>query len=214
MEEIDWARVREHLQNRRQHAPFFEAPGTSSAARKQNKEVGVVLEWLYARYGDPELHMTAVEPWQRDPPDVIVRQKDGTNLGIEVRELVDECRIKSLAVTPGKPAKKPPKEHLEFRGETLQKELLRIIERKAINPWNCNAGFRRILLIFSDERQLDPQGLENSFPGTIHTFDEIWLLIPEIRLAGAPEKVGHCSMVCLYLESGANNDAISGNKLS
>jgi hypothetical protein len=214
MEEIDWARVHEHHQSRRQHAPFFEAPGTSSAARKQNKEVGVVLEWLCARYGDPELHMTSVEPWQRDPPDVIVRQKDGTSLGIEVRELVDECRIKSLAVSPGKSAKKPPKEHLEFRGETLQKELLRITERKSINPWNCNAGFRRILLIFSDERQLDPQGLENSIPGAIHTFDEIWLLIPEIRLGGAPEKAGNCLTVCLSLTTGSNNNAISGNKLS
>jgi hypothetical protein len=210
MDEIDWERVREHLQNRRKHAGFFEASGTSNPDRKQNKEVSVVLEWLYARYGDPELHMTAVEPWQRDPPDVIVRQKDGTNLGIEVRELVDECRIKSLAVTPAKPAKKPLKEHREYSGETLQKELLTIIERKAANPWNCDEGIRRILLIFSDERRLNLQGLENSFPAKNHTFDEIWLLTPELRLGGASEKEGQCSTVCLYKANGAT---VSQNEL-
>lgn len=196
MEEIDWERVRERLQNRRQHAGFFEASRTIRG--KQSKELDVVLEWLYARYGDPELHVTAVEPCPVDPPDVIVRQKDGTNLGIEVSELVDQVRVESLAVSAGESAKRPLKEeHRDYRGETLQKELRTIIGRKAAKPWNCDASFRRILLIFSDERRLNPQGLENSFPGTIHTFDEIWLLTPEIRVGEGRWLAGSCSTVCL-----------------
>jgi hypothetical protein len=171
--------------------------------------MGVVLEWLYALHREPELHVAAIEPWQRDPPDVIVRQKDGTDIGIEVGELVDQISIESRTVTPGKPARKPLKdEHREYSGETLQKELLTIIERKSANPWNCDKGIRRILLIFSDERRLNLQGLENSFPGTNHTFDEIWLLTPELRLGGASGKEGQCSTVCLYKANGANNSAI------
>jgi hypothetical protein len=185
MDEID--QLREHFKNRRQHAGFFEAPGNNGPDQKQRKERGVVLDWLQTQFDEPELYVDCIYSCAQEPPDVAVHLKNGMVLGVEVTELVDKDQVICNAVKKGGNAHKyltaNPK---NYSGDTLRPVVQSIIGKKNAKSWQRFApdsvSTKRILLIHSDERCIDPKGSENAVASREHAFDAIWLVIPVLPL--------------------------------
>ena len=184
MEEID--QVREHFNKRRQHAGFFEAPGKNGPDRKRCKERGVVWEWLQTQFDEPELYVDRIQSCAQEPPDVAVHLKNGTVLGVEVTELVDEKQVRENAPRKGAPNKYLTAKYRYFSGNVLRSAVREILEKKNAKSWQRFApdsvSTKRVLLIHSDERSIEPQGIENAFISQEHTFDAIWLVMPVLPL--------------------------------
>ena len=185
MEEID--QVREHFNKRRQHAGFFEAPGKNSPDQKQRKERGVVLEWLRTQFDELEFRVDCIQSCAQEPPDIVVHLKDGTVLGVEVTELVDSEQVRFNAIKQSNDSDKYLTfNYRDYSGDTLMSAVREIIEKKNAKSWQRFApdsvSTKRILLIHSDERLIEPKGIENGFTSEDHAFDAIWLVIPALPL--------------------------------
>jgi hypothetical protein len=182
MEEID--QLREHFKNRRQHAGFFEATGNNGPNQKQRKERSVVLDWLQTQFDEPELYVDCIQSCAQEPPDVAVHLENGTVLGVEVTELVDEKQVRENAPQKGAPNKYLTAKYRYFSGDGLRSAVLEIIEKKNAKSWQRFApdsvSTKRILLIHSDERWIESKECENAFVSQEHFFEEIWLVMPSI----------------------------------
>ncbi len=190
------------LKNRREHAGFFEALGKNGPDRKQRKERGVVLEWLHTQFDEPDQYVHRIQSCAQEPPDVVVHLIDGTVLGIEVTEMVDEEQVSKNAAKKGGNANKHLTAKLrDYSGDTLRSSVQQILQKKNGKLWNRfapdSASKKRILLIHSDEKLIEPNGVENLFDSQEYTFDSVWLLMPDIPLNYDYTSGKCCRSICM-----------------
>lgn len=161
-DDIDWARLAEEFKkNHRPHAGHF-----SWETNRELAEWGVLQEFANALAHDDGLFFSQARHRDagNDPPDCEALVADGSRIGIEITELVDDRS--AAAARLGKPY-----DWKDWKGVLLP-ALEQILDRKD-SPAEIKDGpySEYVLLVFSDEPWLERDYVERSiavhvFPGT------------------------------------------------
>jgi hypothetical protein len=140
---------------------------------KIGTEMGVVGDWLQARYETPSSQFVSMRhlPNPCDPPDVVLTDLQGRRYGIEVTEFVDEAFVRAHA-------KGETNDLRVYNEEEFHRLVTERIRRKAEVPFKDASYYSRILILYSDELALEPAMLIGIPPVTQGYFDEIWFMIP------------------------------------
>lgn len=140
-------------------------------------EMGVVADWLHARFGDPDENFSKMEPRPNplDPPDVVLTDLGGERIGIEVTELVDGPTISAWEKSLGADYKlyDQDKFYSLLRERIKQKNKAEFLDP----PYS-----KSILIIYSDEPELSRDDSFLAFKGEAKFesgwFDEVWFIMP------------------------------------
>lgn len=154
---------------------------------KDSKEAGVVDCWLMANYGAScPFNEIAYLKDGEDPPDCILKGKNGDTLGVEMTELVhQETRTKSVKREP----KRKSKREYDYYDWTPEKVLEKVIEihrtkeKKIIKRYENNQSqfTELLLLIHTNEGAINFSMLSKAFEGkkiTLGVFSHIHIIRP------------------------------------
>jgi hypothetical protein len=138
-------------------------------------EMGVVYDWLQARFEHPEEHYSKIEPRPNplDPPDVVLTDIKGARVGVEVTELVDGPTISAWEKGLNTDFKLYEKE--EFFALLRER-----IGSKSKSEFNDPPYEGKALVIYSDEPELcrDDFLCSADFDFESGSFDEVWFIMP------------------------------------
>lgn len=125
----------------------------------------------------------------RDPPDVVLIDKEGRRHGIEVTELVDEDTVRAWHQGLSDTAK-------EYSRDELHELVSVRIRRKSCKPFYSGPFVSKCLLIYSDEPSVAFAGLTYErlrFPSFERgSFTEAWFLIPPAINTSGDFQVNSC----------------------
>jgi hypothetical protein len=173
----------ELFRKRRKHAPYFEVRGD-----KPGTELTVVLDWLSARYENPDDHFARLDHCANplDPPDVIATDYQGGRHGFEVTEFVDR-----------EAAGKCDRDSKNFSEAELRQHISDRVLEKARAGFRDNTCISKCLIIYSDEPTIafgDGLVFLSRLPTVAQSFfDEVWLMIPpSVNVSGREPQNPHC----------------------
>ncbi|MBL9166830.1 MAG: hypothetical protein JNN07_03745 [Verrucomicrobiales bacterium] len=162
------------LRQKREYASYFHF-----GRDKTGTEIGVVGDWLQARYETPSSRFVSMRhlPNPCDPPDVVLTDLQGHRYGVEVTEFVDGAFVRAHA-------KGETNDLRLYDDEEFYRLVTERIRRKADVPFKDASYYSRILILYSDELALEPAMLSNIPPVSQGYFDEIWFMIPPAACSG------------------------------
>lgn len=175
------------INRKRPYASYFDF-GNDQAGT----EVGVVMDWLTARFGDPKRYFSKLEHRTNpdDPPDVVLTDHEGQLHGIEVTEFVDGPTIKTHI-------KNESFGFREYSNGEFNRLVAERITKKSQTPFKPPACISKRLLIYSAEPIIaDGEGVQflSNIPTVNQTaFDEVWFMIPpEVEISNAGSGNPNC----------------------
>ena len=175
------------LQRSRVYSPYFAVVDDKAAT-----ELGVVADWVCARYpdGDRRFPKFEVRSNPDDPPDVVLVDGNEERHGFEVTELVDGRTIDAHI-------KQNSMGFREFTQEEFSALVLDRIRRKSGVFFKDSSCVSKRLLIYSDEVAIaygECAKWLSALPPVAHSFfDEIWFIVPpDIQPPGHRQKDAPC----------------------
>jgi hypothetical protein len=182
----------------REHAPFWEGPD------KEIKEWSVVEELLRSMHADSDhRYRGPVESVDDDPPDCVIRDSRGKQIGVEVTEFVDQDVVLMCQQAKAEMAKI---EKTQTEKAKIEKAL------SAYRDWTAVEVREKVeqILRDKDEKTYDRR-LYNKVILVIYT-DEIVLRSPElfpVLDAGAfphPHNIDEAYFICSYEPTLSNDE--------
>ncbi|MEO6244639.1 MAG: hypothetical protein ABIQ12_04310 [Opitutaceae bacterium] len=184
--------LREILRRERSYASFFAIAGD-----KQGTEVGVVSDWVVSRFEDGGSCFVTWEHLEnpRDPPDLVLTDREGRRHGIEVTELVDGPTISAHATNTSD-------EFKEYDEPELHRLITKRVARKVNHKFKEGTYASRTLLIYSDEPSIaEGAGIDilSHLPKVqLSYFDEIWFVLPPaVSIGDTPAGNRNCRIYSL-----------------
>ena len=136
------------IQNRRKYASFWEC------SDQKITEWDVVCELLRSMHANGDYrYKTAVESVDEDPPDCVIRDDAGIQVGVEVTEFVDQKVVKMNE--KHKKDEKAKNVYREWSDQAVCKKIAQILQSKDAKAqrWRGLYG-KAILVIYTDETVL------------------------------------------------------------
>ncbi|MDA7510619.1 hypothetical protein N8612_02985 [Verrucomicrobia bacterium] len=184
------SKVVERLLALREHAPYF------SCRTDTETELHVAGLWFSAVEQHLPKNLEAIEHRANplDPPDIVIRSPEGTRVGVELTELVDEISLKAARPPKQKPGYEAKPSNLrmpypwrEYSKDELFGLLQKRIARKDKSEFNEPPYDERHLVIYSDEPDLlsvhSHETIRNLSFQRLENLDHCWLLLPPPLLA-------------------------------
>lgn len=180
----------EIVRRERPYATYFDSCGD-----KPGTELGVVFDWLFARYENQLDHFASYEQRSNpfDPPDVVLFDHQGGRHGIEVTEFVDGPTISANAKRRGLVIR-------EYEETEFHRLVSERITEKTGKSFKDPPYISKRLIIYSDEPSIsDEVGVmfPSRCPPVLQTvFDEVWFITPPaVHFGGGKPMNPHC---CIY----------------
>lgn len=197
------SQVTELLLSKRAYAPYFHFKGF----RKEVTEMGVVSDWLMARYESPADHFVRQQSSAEDPPDILLYDKQGGLHGIEVTELVDQDAVRAWQRGNLDAVK-------DYSRDRLHELVLDRIRTKSIKPFRGGPFVSKRLLIYSDEQSIAFSAYTDQIlrfpPFMSGLFDEAWFVIPPaINTSGAILEDSRCRIFPIPFAKGSSERPLS-----
>jgi hypothetical protein len=150
------------MRKRRESAPFWEWPD------KEIKEWGVVEELLRSMHADGDHRYSGpVESVDDDPPDCVIRDSRGKQVGVEVTEFVDQyviemcqkakaemAKIEKTETEKAKMIERALSAYRDWTAVDVREKVAEILKSKDKRAYDRSRYCKVILVIHTDERVL------------------------------------------------------------
>jgi hypothetical protein len=128
------------IPNLRKYAPFFDWPD------KGIKEWDVVDELLRAMHAKGDCRYTRAESVDDDPPDCVIKDSAGVQVGVEVTEFVDQNAVEMC--------ERGMDVYREWSDQAIIEKIAQILKRKDEKAHHGDLYSKVILVIHTDEVEL------------------------------------------------------------